>query len=147
MRYLLIFVLSLLTFNAHAQATAKESIKEVIVDGYINGVFNELNPDAMRSSFHKSFAILSTKGEDVREYPIQKWADAVEKRKNDPNHEPSPNEWEYKFPQIDITENAAVVKVELYKDNKKVYTDYLSLYKFDSGDWKIVSKIYHQHEE
>lgn len=41
---------------------------------------------------------------------------------------------------VDITGNAASVKVEEFYDNSK-YTDYLSLLKFN-GDWKIVNKIY-----
>lgn len=77
---------------------------------------------------------------------FKKWAESVEKRKEDPNFNPANNEWKHKFPQIDITGNAAVVKVELFKDGNKVFTDYLSLYKFENGEWKIVSKIYYRHE-
>ena len=50
-----------------------------------------------------------------------------------------------KFPIIDITGNAAMVKLEYYKGGNHVFTDYLSLYKFEEG-WKIVSKIYFRHE-
>ena len=45
---------------------------------------------------------------------------------------------------IDVTENAAVAKIEVYKDGKHVYTDYMSLYKFEEG-WKIVNKIFATH--
>ena len=31
-------------------------------------------------------------------------------------------------------------------EGKHVYTDYLSLLKFDSG-WRIVAKVYHSHGE
>ena len=48
-----------------------------------------------------------------------------------------------KYPMIDISGNAAVAKVELYRGGKQIFTDYLSLYKFDDG-WKIVSKIYYR---
>jgi hypothetical protein len=48
-----------------------------------------------------------------------------------------------KYPLVDITGNAAVVKVELYREDKMIFTDYLSLYKFEQG-WRIVSKIYHR---
>ena len=41
---------------------------------------------------------------------------------------------------VDITGNAASVKVEEFYENSK-YTDYLSLLKFN-GAWKIVNKIY-----
>ncbi|MEM7355177.1 MAG: nuclear transport factor 2 family protein [Acidobacteriota bacterium] len=38
------------------------------------------------------------------------------------------------------------MKIELSKDGKLVYTDYLSLLKFDSG-WRIVAKVYHSHKD
>ena len=41
---------------------------------------------------------------------------------------------------------AAIVKIELRIEGKHKYTDYLSLYKFGEG-WKIVSKIYCDHDE
>ena len=47
---------------------------------------------------------------------------------------------------IDITGTAAIVKIELFKGGKQIYTDYLSLYKFEEG-WRIVNKIYFKHED
>ena len=49
------------------------------------------------------------------------------------------------IPMVDVTGDAAVARVELYKDGKHIYSDYMSLYRFDDG-WKIVGKIYHRHE-
>lgn len=146
MKYFFVVLVSALTMVMPFDSSEKDAIKEVVLKGYIHGAFNELNPEAMKEAFHKDFAILSTKGTEVTKYPIDKWAAGVEKRKNDPEFDPSSNVWEHNFAQIDVTENAAVVKVELFKDDKHVFTDYLSLYKFDSGDWKIVSKIYHRHK-
>jgi hypothetical protein len=48
------------------------------------------------------------------------------------------------FVNIDISGSAACAKIELYQNKKKIFTDYLSLYKFSDG-WKIVSKIYYRH--
>ena len=42
---------------------------------------------------------------------------------------------------IDVTENAAIVKLQVYKDSKHFSTDYMLLYKYKDG-WKIVSKIF-----
>jgi len=36
--------------------------------------------------------------------------------------------------------------VELFRDGELVFTDYLSLLKFDSG-WRIVAKVYHKHQQ
>jgi hypothetical protein len=38
----------------------------------------------------------------------------------------------------------AAAKIEISKNGKMVYTDYLSLLKFEDG-WRIVAKVYHAH--
>ncbi len=45
---------------------------------------------------------------------------------------------------MDVTGSAAAVELELAQNGKRIFTDYLSLYKFPDG-WKIVGKIYHRH--
>lgn len=40
--------------------------------------------------------------------------------------------------------HAAVARVELWRDGKHTFTDYLSLYRFDDG-WKILGKIFQRH--
>ena len=127
------------------EAKAEEEVKQLILKAYINGAFNELNADAMRKGFHEDFAIYSPKGESISKYPIAVWADGVEKRKAN-NYDPGDpkNKWDHKFALVDVTGHAAQVKVELFNQGKHVYTDYLSLLKFDSG-WRIVAKGYQQH--
>jgi len=53
--------------------------------------------------------------------------------------------WTHKLPTIEVTGGVAMVKVELSHEGKLVYTDYLSLIRFDSG-WRIVAKVYHKHD-
>lgn len=48
------------------------------------------------------------------------------------------------FTQVDVTGDAAVVRLELHRDGKHTFTDYLSLYRFPEG-WKIVSKTFQSH--
>lgn len=124
---------------------AVEEVKELVYNAYINGAFNELNAEAMRKGFHEDFAIYSPKGEAISKYPIATWADGVAKRKAN-NYDPKDpkNKWEHKFANVDVTGHAAQVKVELFNQGKHVYTDYLSLLKFESG-WRIVAKVYMQH--
>jgi len=133
-------------FTSLAQTTENDAVKKVILDGYINGAFNALDAEAMRSSFHEDFAIYSPKGEEISKYPIGTWVEGVEKRKAKDDFDPAKNKWEHKFASVDVTGNAAAVKVELSRNGKHVYTDYLSLLKFESG-WRIVAKVYHQHDK
>lgn len=124
---------------------SEKEVKALIETCYINGAFNDLNPEAMKKGFHEEFAIFSAKGEKLGKYPIDRWVSSVSQRKSDPDFDPASNRWEHNFASVDVTGNSAAAKVELFKDGRHVYTDYLSLLKFDSG-WKIVAKVYHQHE-
>ncbi len=141
---LTIFIFS---FIAKPESTPAEvdEVKKVVFESYVNGAFNELDTESMEKGFHKEFAIFSAKGEELGKYAIADWVAGAKKRKangydsNDPK-----NVWEHKFTNIDVTGGAATVKVELRNQGKHVFTDYLSLLKFDSG-WKIVAKVYHKH--
>jgi len=123
---------------------ARGEIIALVEASYINGAFNELDTETMRRGFHPVFEIHSANGTELGRYPINEWVGDIEKRKSQPDFDPADQKWEHKFPIIDITGDAAIVKVELTKDSKHIYTDYLSLLKFTSG-WQIVGKVYHQH--
>lgn len=137
-------VLLAFTFQENSNEEDLAAIKKVILTSYVHGAFNELNPDAMREGFHPDFAIFSAEGEDIKKYPIATWAEGVAKRKSDPEFDPAKNKWEHNFASIDVTGGAAAVKIELSREGKHVFTDYLSLLKFDGG-WRIVAKVYHRH--
>jgi hypothetical protein len=122
-----------------------DAVKELVMKAYVNGAFNSLDADAMQKGFHEDFAIYSAKGEEISKYPIADWVDGVKKRKaNDYDPKDDKNVWEPTFASVDVTGGAAQVKIELRNQGKHVYTDYLSLLKFESG-WRIVAKVYHKH--
>lgn len=123
-----------------------EDVKTLIEKAYVHGAFNELNPEALEKGFHPDFAIFSPDGENIRKFPIAKWVERTTERKADPEFDAAENKWAHRFASVDVTGNAASVKIELLKDGKLVYTDYLSLLKFDSG-WRVVAKVYHRHED
>ncbi|MEM7372987.1 MAG: nuclear transport factor 2 family protein [Bacteroidota bacterium] len=136
---------STLAFLHHqTDSASKKEVEAVVLQSYIHGAFNELNPEAMQAGFHPDFAIFSAKGEEIDKYPIEEWVSSVKKRKNKLDFDPAGNQWEHRFSQVDITGGAATVKVELSRKGKHIYTDYLSLLKFESG-WRIVAKVYHKH--
>jgi hypothetical protein len=132
-------------FASLENEAGEAEIKELVESAYIHGAFNELNPEAMANGFHKDFAIFSAKGEELSRYEIEDWVAGVKKRQSSAEFDPKNNVWEHKFAIVDVTGNSAIAKVELSKDGKHVYTDYLSLLKFDTG-WKIVAKVYTKHE-
>lgn len=123
----------------------EEAVKEVIKTGYVHGAFNELNPEAMGKAFHKDFAIFSPgRDGEIRRYPIANWIKNTKSTKDSEDFDPEQNVWDHTFSSVDVTGNSAAVKLELHHEGKHVYTDYLSLLKFD-GEWKIVAKVFHQH--
>jgi hypothetical protein len=143
-----LFLVLILSVGAMAASQGKtdpaDEVRSVVEGSYINGAFNDLDPDAMKRGFHPDFAIFSADGEKISRYPIGEWVSSVAQRKADPGFDPTKNVWKHKLPIIDVTGGAAFVKVELSRDGTLVYTDYLSLLKFDSG-WRIVAKVYEKH--
>ena len=103
--------------------------------------------DSMEKGFHEDFSIYSAKGEELGKYPISDWVKSTRKRvANGYDANDEKNIWKPTFASVDVTGGAAQVKVELRNQGKLVYTDYLSLLKFESG-WRIVAKVYHSHKK
>jgi hypothetical protein len=50
------------TYAEVKETAAEKEIKDLILECYVHGAFNELNPDAMRKGFHPDFAIFSADG-------------------------------------------------------------------------------------
>ena len=133
-----------LAFALPAIADEEAAIRELILTSYVHGAFNELNPGALERGFHEDFAIFSADGEAIKKYPIAQWVERTTERKANPEFDPADNAWGHRFAAVDVTGGSASVKLELLREGKLVYTDYLSLLKFDSG-WRIVAKVYHRH--
>jgi hypothetical protein len=130
---------------SEADITQNE-IKSVIEASYINGAFNDLDTKTMREGFLPNFAIHGVQDGALRRYPIDEWIANIEKRKQSPDFDPADQKWDHKFALIDVTGVAAVAKIELFKDGKHIFTDYLSLLRFKEG-WKITDKVYHRHPD
>lgn len=133
----------LLPFALSAQNRSEEdAIKKVIQGAYIDGLQNLGEIQTIREGFHPDFEMLMLRDGQLSKLPISTWIQRVEQRKANPNT-PQPN-ITGKFIDMEITGTVAVVKLELYRENLRIFTDYISLYKFADG-WKIVSKVYYQH--
>src|SRR5687767_5580222 len=137
----ILFLLMLIAPLAHAQSD-EDAIKDVINTSYIGGIQNRGSSEDIRKGFHPSFTMLRLTENEIKPLPIEEWISNIEKSKA--KNEPAPPKAEGKFITVDITGNAAVVKLDLFRDSKKTFTDYLVLYKFTEG-WKIVSKTYYRH--
>jgi len=126
-------------------ADDRADVKSVITKSYFNGAFNELDTKAMQKGFHPDFAIFSPNGNEMSKYPIAVWIKGIEKRKTNPGFDKSKAKMDCKIVSIDVTGVCASAKVEASKNGRLIYTDYLSLLKFEDG-WKIVAKVYNAHK-
>jgi len=111
-----------------------------VQSAYVEGVHANLNPDQMRQGFHPDFRMLMLRDGKLTAVTLEEWIGRMQANAKQNPNAPKPSV-RAEFPIIDVTGNEAVVKVELYRDGKHAFTDYLFLYKFPDG-WKIVSKIF-----
>lgn len=142
--FLLIFTV-LISLSVFAQEDEKETIKKVIQTAYVEGLQNEGDLDKIDSGIHPGFQLLGIdKGDEMWVLTIDEWKKRTEKKKIDGKFpRTGKDKVSIKFDSIDITGTAAVAKIEFYVGEVKMFVDYISLYKFESG-WKMVNKIFYR---
>jgi hypothetical protein len=125
----------------------RDEVKAHVLSHYVRGAFNERNLDAMRAGFDESFAIFSADGDALDRFTLETWLSKLQDSLDngyDPNA--AKNVWKHEFAHVDVTDGGAMVKLDLFNEGTHIYTDYITLLRFDSG-WRIVAKIYVQHNE
>lgn len=141
----LIFLI--LSFSSCSNKTSnmeQKKIQLLINECYINGALNEMKTEEMRRGYHKDFAIFYKNGDELDKLPLEDWIALVKNYKEDKNKIIGLRTFTSEITQIDITEDAAFVKINLVRDNQLVFTDYITLLRFNDN-WKIVTKVYHSH--
>jgi hypothetical protein len=120
--------------------TAKEAIKQVIEQAYVQGIHETLDETTVRSGFHQDFAMLVLQDDIMQKVNLDEWFGRIEVMKAE-NPELWSAETICEFLMIDVAGNAAVAKLDVYKGETYFSTDYMLLYKFQEG-WRIVSKVF-----
>ena len=120
----------------------RQGIESVVRSAYVEGVHIKGDPALMRKGFHPDFRMFVLKDGALTALTLDEWAARIEKGARERTG-PAP-QIRAEFPLVDVTNNAAVARVEVHRDGKHIFTDYLSLYKFADG-WKIVGKIFQSH--
>ncbi len=150
MKAVSVTVLALLVLGSNLSAQSvlaveaeEEAVKDVITTAYIEGIHNERDVEKIRSGFHPDFNMLAYRDNAINAVSIEQWIGGIERsleRNPDPPEVPVRPE----FTAVEVSGNAAVARIEVYRGDQHLYTDFMSLYKFDGG-WKIVNKIYYSH--
>lgn len=139
-----IIMVLLTMFSAFAvENDEKQAVTKVVEEAYVQGVHANPNGEAMRKGFHADFIMFVLDAGKINKVTRDEWISRIEAAKAKSGDSPKP-EIKAEFPLVEITGTAAVVKVELHRNGKHTFSDYLSLYKFDDG-WKIVGKIFYRH--
>jgi hypothetical protein len=134
-----------LPLSASASGQEVAAVKKTIENAYVKGIHIDRDIPAIRKGFHEDFNMLIFRDDEIRKMNIGEWIAGIEKRKKE-DTSPPPYDTTWEFPMVDVTGNAAVARVEIFRDRKHIYTDYMSLYRFSDG-WKIVNKIYFSHKD
>ncbi|HOI31814.1 MAG: nuclear transport factor 2 family protein [Bacteroidales bacterium] len=147
MKKLVISLLLVFLFSInYAQTTEQEAVRELIQSAYVDGIHNKAGIDKIKQGFHPGFEMLGKHNELLSKFPIYSWIQNVKTAMENTQKQSENEKITAEFPIIDITGDAAFAKVELYLNEKHLFTDYLLLYKFDN-EWKIVSKTYYRISE
>jgi ketosteroid isomerase-like protein len=120
----------------------RAAIESVIKAAYVEGVHIKGDPALMRKGFHPDFRMFVLREGALTTLTLDEWAARIEKGARERTG-PAP-QIRAEFPLVDVTKNNAVARVEIHRDGKHIFTDYLSLYRFADG-WKIVGKIFQSH--
>jgi hypothetical protein len=135
--------LALSVVSAEANEADKEAVKAVVRSAYVEGVHVKADPALMRAGFHPDFRMFVLREGAVATVTLEEWAGRIQQGARE--RKGPPPEVRHEFAIVDVSGNAAVARVELFRDGKHVFTDYLSLYKLADG-WKIVGKTFHTHK-
>jgi len=127
----------------YAQQSEKEAVQQVIQSAYVDGIHNRASVEQIREGFHPGFEMLGKRNDMLTKFPIYRWIESIEQATTSEETTAEKPTITAKFPLIDIAGDAAMAKVDLYRNEQHLFTDYLLLYKFEKG-WKIVSKSYYR---
>jgi hypothetical protein len=116
------------------------AVRDLLVEGYINGVFIARDAAVVKESFDANFIMHRIKDGSIATVTLDEWLDwlRLDGQKSD-------NPVEYEFEYVDICEDVASAKIHIYQDSERIYTDYIGLYRH-SDAWKIVNKTFHAYE-
>ena len=132
---------------ADEAAADRDAVVRAVTEAYVDGIHNFRDPAAIRNGFHPDFEMLILKDGKLEKLPLAQWIERIEAQ-NAKEAPPSPASGKRavsaEFPVVEVAGTAAFCRVELTRDGKHLFTDFLNLYKFADG-WKIVGKSFYRH--
>jgi hypothetical protein len=127
-----------LSVPAAASTPDAEAVKTVVVSAYVEGVHAKGDADAMRKGFHPSFRMDMLRDGKLESVTLDEWITRLEKGWK----EGARPQVRHEFTHVEVAGSAAAVRLELHRDGRHTFSDFLSLYRFPDG-WKIVAKTFY----
>ncbi len=127
--------------ESHKNDPVINEIRTIIHD-YGNARYIELDKDRLSQIFHPMCKSLVYHDTTMRIMTLPSFITAVG---NEYQAHLNHKGWKFHILLIDARQNAAMVKMEALQNGKLMCTDYLSLYRFAEGSWRIVNRIYVDH--
>ncbi|HYI10883.1 MAG TPA: nuclear transport factor 2 family protein [Thermoanaerobaculia bacterium] len=140
---LALLILALSTSAAPAETKDDAAIREAVDRAYVRGVHVDADPELMRGGMHETFIMYVPVEGGVTQLTRDAWIERIATAKARAADAPRPKTTA-DITILDRTENAAVVRVKLFRDGKQIFTDYISLYQV-GAEWKLVGKIFQRH--
>jgi hypothetical protein len=140
--FLAIVMISSVAFAQDKTVSDEDQVKAAIDKAYVQGIHNGGPVDDIRAGFHPSFVMFAVSNNEVKQTPIEEWITNIEKNRSTARTNGA--KAAAKFVTVSVVGTSANAQLELYRDNKKIFTDNLLLYKFPEG-WRIVSKTFFRH--
>jgi hypothetical protein len=128
-----LFLLLISIQQLHAQKEKEfELINQTLLD-YIEGTANG-EPNRLKRAFHKDFNLYFVQNDSLKIWNGQEYIGGVKEGQKANRIG--------RVVSIDYAENAAIAKIEIdMPARKRLYTDYLTLLKYE-GQWKIIHKSF-----
>ncbi len=121
----------------------EERVQHVLEDVYVRDMYMKESRAALSREFDDVFHMLVPEFDGRTNEPVSlRWDGLDEMRANHPKAVFP--ETRFEFPLIDVIGHAAIARVDVYRGDSHVYSDYVSLYCVQ-GEWRLVSKVYHAH--
>ena len=139
----LVLLMTAMTAVAGTPDPEDAAIVAAVDKAYVHGVHIDNDPELMRAGMHDSFVMFVQSDKGITQLTRDAWIERLAASKAKETNAKKP-EIKADITVLDRSGKAAVAKVALFRNGKQIFTDYISLYRFDDG-WKLVAKTFNRH--
>lgn len=123
----------------------RAAIEEVILEAYINGIYNRADVRSVNLGFSDDFKAIIFEGNDqTRVETIQDWIQMAKKNASEGKlPEDEKTGAAMRIIKIEVSNVVANAQIQFLMNGKVQHTDFIGLFKF-SGGWKLVNMMYEE---